>query len=104
MKKISILALAIITISANVFTSCESVKNTNKTQRGAAIGTVGGAVLRGHKLRISQRQPESRGQSVSGWHPSRNGRWHSVRTVAPPLSTGPVRRDPAGRVLICDIG
>ncbi len=47
MKKISILALAILTITANVFTSCESVKNTNKTQRGAAIGTVGGAVLGG---------------------------------------------------------
>jgi outer membrane protein OmpA-like peptidoglycan-associated protein len=47
MKKISILALAIVTITANVLTSCESVKNTNKTQRGAAIGTLGGAVLGG---------------------------------------------------------
>ena len=29
----------------SLFTSCESVKNTNKTQRGAAIGAVAGGVL-----------------------------------------------------------
>jgi len=28
-----------------VFTSCEAVKNTNNTQRGAAIGAAGGAIL-----------------------------------------------------------
>ena len=32
---------------STVFTSCEAVKNTNNTQRGAAIGAVGGAVLGG---------------------------------------------------------
>jgi len=46
MKKISI-SLAIILIAGFVITSCESVKNTNKTQRGAAIGAVGGAVIGG---------------------------------------------------------
>lgn len=32
---------------SSMFTSCESVKNTNKTQRGAAIGTAAGAVIGG---------------------------------------------------------
>lgn len=32
---------------STVFTSCEAVKNTNNTQRGAAIGAVGGAVIGG---------------------------------------------------------
>lgn len=30
---------------SKVFTSCEAVKNTNNTQRGAAIGAAGGAIL-----------------------------------------------------------
>lgn len=30
-----------------VFTSCESIKNTNKTQRGAGIGAAGGALIGG---------------------------------------------------------
>lgn len=47
MKNISVLALAIIMITSSVFTSCESVKNTNKTQRGAGIGVAAGAVLGG---------------------------------------------------------
>jgi outer membrane lipoprotein SlyB len=29
------------------FTSCESLKNTNKTQRGAGIGAVSGAIIGG---------------------------------------------------------
>ncbi len=33
--------------AGTVFTGCESIKNTNKTQRGVAIGTAGGAVLGG---------------------------------------------------------
>ena len=45
MKKITILALASIMISGSIFTSCESIKNTNKTQRGAGIGVVAGGVL-----------------------------------------------------------
>ncbi|NDP26714.1 MAG: OmpA family protein [Flavobacterium sp.] len=47
MKKFSIVALATIMVMGSMFTSCESLKNTNKTQRGAGIGAVGGAVLGG---------------------------------------------------------
>lgn len=47
MKKIIVIALFIILAVSTVFTSCESVKNTNKTQRGAAIGAIAGAVLGG---------------------------------------------------------
>ncbi|MBG6110640.1 outer membrane protein OmpA-like peptidoglycan-associated protein [Flavobacterium sp. CG_23.5] len=47
MKKISIVAMATIMIMGSMFTSCESLKNTNKAQRGAGIGAVGGAVLGG---------------------------------------------------------
>ncbi|GEL11693.1 Outer membrane protein OmpA [Flavobacterium glycines] len=47
MKKISVLALALIMTMSTVFTSCEAVKNTNKTQRGAAIGAAGGAIIGG---------------------------------------------------------
>ena len=43
--------LAIYTLSGAMLvgasTSCESIKNTNNTQRGAAIGTVAGAVIGG---------------------------------------------------------
>src|SRR6476620_3056349 len=46
MKKIAIV-LSLILISGSIFTSCESVKNTNNTQRGAAVGAVSGAVLGG---------------------------------------------------------
>lgn len=47
MKNIKIVALASLFLLGTLFTGCESVKNTNKTQRGAAIGAVGGAVLGG---------------------------------------------------------
>ncbi len=47
MKKISIIVLVGIIALGNVFTGCEAVKNTNKTQRGAAIGAVGGALIGG---------------------------------------------------------
>ncbi|HEX9152964.1 MAG TPA: OmpA family protein [Flavobacterium sp.] len=47
MKKISIVAIAAILVIGSMFTSCEAIKNTNKTQRGAAIGAAGGAVLGG---------------------------------------------------------
>jgi outer membrane protein OmpA-like peptidoglycan-associated protein len=47
MKKISIFLVASIFLLGNIFTSCDSVKNTNKTQRGATIGAVGGALLGG---------------------------------------------------------
>lgn len=45
MKKITTLALATLIFTGSIFTSCESVKNTNKTQRGAGIGAVAGGVL-----------------------------------------------------------
>lgn len=45
MKKITIYLLIGVLSIASLFTSCESVKNTNKTQRGAAIGAVAGGVL-----------------------------------------------------------
>jgi outer membrane protein OmpA-like peptidoglycan-associated protein len=47
MKKISIVAMATIMVIGSIFTSCEALKNTNKTQRGAGIGAVAGAVLGG---------------------------------------------------------
>jgi outer membrane protein OmpA-like peptidoglycan-associated protein len=47
MKNIKIVALAGLFLIGNIFTGCESVKNTNNTQRGAAIGAVSGAVLGG---------------------------------------------------------
>lgn len=47
MKKISIVALALVMTVGSVFTSCEAIKNTNNTQRGAGIGAAAGAVLGG---------------------------------------------------------
>ena len=47
MKNISVLALALVMVVGSLFTSCEAIKNTNKTQRGAAIGAAGGAILGG---------------------------------------------------------
>ena len=45
MKKIAILFLAITVSFSTILTSCEAVKNTNQTQRGAGIGAVLGGVL-----------------------------------------------------------
>lgn len=47
MKKLSTLGLAILLIGSSLITSCEAVKNTNNTQRGAAIGAIGGAIAGG---------------------------------------------------------
>lgn len=47
MKNISVVALALVMVVGSLFTSCEAIKNTNKTQRGAAIGAAGGAILGG---------------------------------------------------------
>jgi outer membrane protein OmpA-like peptidoglycan-associated protein len=46
MKKITLILVCAFLIG-NVFTGCEAVKNTNKTQRGAAIGTAAGAIIGG---------------------------------------------------------
>lgn len=45
MKKFKVLVLGGLMLFSTVFTSCEAVKNTNNTQRGAAIGAAGGAIL-----------------------------------------------------------
>ena len=45
MKKIAIYLVALIFTSSTILTGCQAVKNTNKTQRGAAIGAVGGGIL-----------------------------------------------------------
>lgn len=45
MKKITIVLLAFIFVTSNTLLSCEAAKNTNNTQRGAAIGVAGGALL-----------------------------------------------------------
>lgn len=47
MKKMSIYVLGVMMAAGTLFTGCESIKNTNKTQRGVAIGTAGGAVIGG---------------------------------------------------------
>jgi outer membrane protein OmpA-like peptidoglycan-associated protein len=46
MKKISI-SLAIVFMAGILISGCEAAKNTNNTQRGAAIGAVSGAVIGG---------------------------------------------------------
>jgi outer membrane protein OmpA-like peptidoglycan-associated protein len=47
MKKIIALALVLIVTASTVLTSCDAIKNSNKTQRGAVIGGAAGAILGG---------------------------------------------------------
>jgi outer membrane protein OmpA-like peptidoglycan-associated protein len=47
MKKITIVALALFMSIGTFFTSCEALKNTNNTQRGAGIGAASGAIIGG---------------------------------------------------------
>ena len=47
MKRISIITGIILVAVTTIITSCEALKNTNKTQRGAGIGAVGGAIIGG---------------------------------------------------------
>jgi len=47
MKKLGIYSIAAMFALGTIFTSCEAVKNTNNTQRGAGIGAAGGAVIGG---------------------------------------------------------
>ncbi|MGL2963287.1 OmpA family protein [Flavobacterium sp. RSB2_4_14] len=47
MRKLNIYIVVGLLALGNVFTSCEAVKNTNNTQRGAGIGAVSGAVIGG---------------------------------------------------------
>lgn len=45
MKKKIAIGLSVLILSSSALTSCKAVQNSNKTQRGAVIGTAGGAVL-----------------------------------------------------------
>ena len=47
MKKLGIYSIAAMFAIGSLFTSCEAVKNTNNTQRGAGIGAASGAVIGG---------------------------------------------------------
>jgi outer membrane protein OmpA-like peptidoglycan-associated protein len=47
MKNFTLLSLALLLSFGSVFTSCESLKNTNNTQKGAGIGVLAGAVIGG---------------------------------------------------------
>lgn len=47
MKKSIIIAVSIFLSLGMTLNSCKAVKNSNKTQRGAAIGAVGGAIIGG---------------------------------------------------------
>ena len=47
MKKFTILSGVLLVALSTLISSCEAVKNTNKTQRGAGIGAVGGAIIGG---------------------------------------------------------
>lgn len=46
-NRISVVALAALMLIGTSLTSCEAVKNSNSTQKGAGIGAVAGAVLGG---------------------------------------------------------
>ncbi len=45
MKKLTILALGLLLTFGSLLSSCDAVKNTNRTQRGAGIGVVAGGIL-----------------------------------------------------------
>lgn len=45
MKKISILGISSLFLLATLFTSCNSIKNANNTQKGAGIGAGAGALI-----------------------------------------------------------
>ena len=47
MKKIAILSLSALFIVSSLFTSCDSIKNANNTQKGTGIGVAAGALIGG---------------------------------------------------------
>ena len=47
MKKITIFGLASLLVLTSFFTSCDSMKNANNTQKGAGIGVATGALIGG---------------------------------------------------------
>lgn len=47
MKKVSFYSLAVLFLFTSVFTSCNSIKDANNTQKGAGIGVAAGALVGG---------------------------------------------------------
>lgn len=47
MKKVSFYSLAVLFLVTSLFTSCNSIKNANNTQKGAGIGVAAGALVGG---------------------------------------------------------
>jgi outer membrane protein OmpA-like peptidoglycan-associated protein len=47
MKKITAFTFAIILLTSTILTSCDSLNNMNRTQKGAGIGAAAGAILGG---------------------------------------------------------
>lgn len=47
MKKIAILGISSLLLLSTLFTSCDSLKNANSTQKGAGIGVGAGAIIGG---------------------------------------------------------
>lgn len=47
MKKITLLSLTAVFLFSSIFTSCNSVKNANNTQKGTGIGVAAGALIGG---------------------------------------------------------
>jgi outer membrane protein OmpA-like peptidoglycan-associated protein len=47
MKNYKIIGISLLLLVGSFFGGCDAIKNTNNTQKGAAIGTTGGAVLGG---------------------------------------------------------
>jgi outer membrane protein OmpA-like peptidoglycan-associated protein len=45
MKKVVVVGIAFLVVCSSLISGCEAAKNTNKTQRGAAIGAIAGGVL-----------------------------------------------------------
>ena len=47
MNKLSVLSLALLFLISSLFTGCNTVKNANRTQKGAGIGMAAGALIGG---------------------------------------------------------
>jgi outer membrane protein OmpA-like peptidoglycan-associated protein len=47
MKKVTIYSISLLFLAGSVLTGCKSVQNANNTQKGAAIGVAGGALIGG---------------------------------------------------------
>lgn len=47
MRKVFVMTMAFAVMAGQLFSGCEAAKNTNKTQRGVAIGAASGAIIGG---------------------------------------------------------